>query len=560
VEDTRKTTAAEAAGHFNLQAYWKVFWRKKFYFFVPLVLSVLIAIIGVRRLTPIYESHAMLAIEDKNILSPTVEQYVPSPERRSQMREQQFKAMIETRVKSNDFLRLIVQDLLLQRSEEMRRIVESAAQGKEQDTPLDERVIRYIVALLKKKVTVQNTMPGFFTLGVYDTNPSTAYVLAGKITEKFIEATRQDQILGIRQAGAFSDEQLAIYKDKLEISEKELSRIKREMADSAIENNPVNSANINFARAIKQSTGSDVERSRIALRRVREKLVELLNLVPTSERIASDETVRNCENQLTGYGEEKILRDLSGDVQNPMPPEPFDAATAELRGRIADIIQDEYRSVTTDVHPLIIEYYYQRSLADYYSFVDRRLQGYIDQYTKNYDRTPLLEREFSRLTQEVETNRGIYKDFLGSKTSARISEAVQTTNLGLSMTIIERAEKPLSPVKPDPLMIILAAVLFGGGCGLGAILITEYLDDSFRSVDEVERVLGTPVLGTVPKMESGFAWERKRRGVMIAAWIIGAVLIVGIMSGTLYFYANYLKSSGLGIELREDRSPVEVQQ
>jgi hypothetical protein len=153
----------------------------------------------------------------------------------------------------------------------------------------------------------------------------------------------------------------------------------------------------------------------------------------------------------------------------------------------------------------------------------------------------------------------VYKAFLESKTSAKISEAAQTTNLGLSMNIIERAEKPFTPVKPDPLKIVIVAILFGAACGLGAILVTEYLDDSFKSVEEVERVLKTTVLGTVPKMETGFAWEKKQRGIMIVSWIVGVILFIVVMSGAFYLYANYLRSSGLGLQIKPEQSATEVQ-
>ena len=558
MENVRKVTPEEEPSRINLHAYWKVFWRKKFYLIIPLGLSAIIAVAGVRRLTPIYESHTMLTVEDNTGLSPTIERYVPESDSRSQMRNQQFRSMIETRVKSNDFLKLIVEDLGLQRADQVRRYVESSS-GKERGAPLDELVMRYLVGLLKKKIEVSSPMPGFYTVGVYDTDPATAYVLAEHVTETFINVSRQDQIQGLRQAGAFSDEQLAIYKEKLEGSEKELARIKREMADSQIEHNPVNSANVTFARALKQTVGAEADRSGIALRRVRERLIQLLSVVPSSDKITSDEMVRNSENNLVAYGEEKLIRDLAMTPQAPIAPDQFNEAVASLRSRITDLVQAEYRNLSADVYPLIVEYFYQRSLNDYYSFIDRKLQGYIDQYTKNYDMRPGLEREVSRLTQELETNRAIYRAFLESKTSARISEAVQTTNLGLSMNIIEHAEKPLTPVKPNPLEIIIIAVIFGGACGLAAIVITEYVDDSFRSIDDVERVLRTPVLCTVPKMAAGFAWERKQRGVMIISWIVGLALFIGILSGALYIYANQLKSSGLGLELKADQPATEVE-
>ncbi|MGD1048838.1 MAG: GNVR domain-containing protein [Candidatus Krumholzibacteriaceae bacterium] len=559
MESVKKVTSDEEQGRINLHAYWKVFWRKKFYLIVPLVLSGIIAYFGVRHLTPVYESHTMISIEDKNILSPTIERYVPEAETRNQIRDQQFRSVIETRLKSNDFLKLVIEELGLQNSDQIRRYIENVSRANRGGVPIDDLVMRQLVGLLKKKIGVDSPMSGFFTIEVFDTDPATAYVLAEHITESFINVTRQEQIQGIRQAGAFSDEQLAIYKEKLEASEKDLALIKREMADSEVEHNPVNSANVNFARALKQTSGTDADRSAIALKRVRDRLVQLLNVVPSSDKITSDETVRNCENKIVAYGEEKLLRDLAGPQQASQSPDAFNDGAAALRSRIDELVRGEYHTISPDVLPLIDEYFYQRSLNDYYSFIDRKLQGYIDQYSKNYEMRPGLEREFNRLTQEVETNQASYKVFLESKTSARISEAVQTTNLGTSMNIIERAEKPLSPVKPNPLKIMLLAVMFGGACGLAAIVVTEYMDDSFRSIEEVERVLKTPVLGTVPKMAIDFTWEKKKRGVMIAAWIVGVALFVAIMSGALYMYAKQLKSSGLGIELKEDQRATEVQ-
>jgi hypothetical protein len=331
------------------------------------------------------------------------------------------------------------------------------------------------------------------------------------------------------------------------------------LAESDVEKNPVNTGNLAYAEVLKQTMDAETDRNAIALRRVRGKLVEILNLVPSSDKITSDERVRNCERKLVASGEEKLLRDLSQVQESPPPPDEFKAAAEDLRNRITTVVQAEYRSIAADLHPLIAEYYYQRSLVDYYAILNRRLEGYIDQYSKNYERKPSLERQFNGLTHEVETNRAVYKAFLESKTSAKISEAAQTTNLGLSMNIIERAEKPFTPQKPDPLKIVIVAILFGAACGLGAILVTEYLDDSFKSVEEVERVMKTTVLGTVPKMETGFAWEKKQRGIMIVSWIVGVVLFIVVMSGAFYLYANYLRSSGLGLQIKQEQPATEVQ-
>ncbi len=550
VENVKKFVPDEDDQAVNIQAYLKIFWRKKYYLIVPLILSLGISIIGVKRLTPIYESYTLVSVEDRNILSRTMGQYVTSIEDQSRMRNQRFHAMLETRLRSRTFLESIVTDLGLHRAYNIRQ--ESASSEVDaDDVSEEEMVVRYLAALLGSKITIQNPNFGFFRVGVYDTDPTTAYVLARKVSAKLQEVINLDQLQGIRQAGAFSDEQLAIYKEKLESSEKELARVRREMMQAETVSNPVNADNMHIADARKRSMRAAIGRSDITLNDVRTNLAEIFDQVPSSDKISEDERIKSLEEQLVAYGEERLIVELGTSDELSAENGTFVALQQELQDRIAAVVEEEYREFSPALYPLITEYFYQRYMIDYYRSRERRLQGYIDQFRQNIERRPMLERELSRLRLEVESNRTIYQTFLQSKTSAQITEAVQNTNLGLRVSIVETAEKPFRPVKPDKLLIIVATVLFGAACGLGTILITEYVDDSFRSVDEVQKIMKLPVLGTVPKTVSSFAWERKKRGKMVLLWIVGLFVLTAILSGSLYFYARSLKMTSIGIELED---------
>jgi len=550
VENIKSIVPEDEQSRINLYEYWKIFWKKKYYIFMPVIIAIVISYFGVKFLTPIYESTTLLSIEDKNILSQTVGKYISSVEERSRLRNRQYRAMIETKIKSRPFLEALIKEMGLDKSEKLRNMIENSRTGSTGGLSIEERIIRHLVESLREKIRVDSPMPGFFKISVYDTDPTTSYVLAKKVSEKFIESTRQAQIEGIRQAGAFSDEQLAIYKEKLEASEKELARIKKEMMESDVESNPVNSANIHYSEALRRSIAAKIERNEIALKRVRKKLVAVFGLVPSTDRVSGDESVKNSEKRLIAYSEESLLNELREGRDIPDDAE-FKQITEDLRQRIMDIVQSEYGKFSPEIHSLITEYFYQQYILDSLKFQKRKLDGYIEQFKKNLARRPFLEREFNRVSHEVETNRAIYQAFLESKTSAQISEAVQSTNLGLRINIIEQPEKPLTPVKPNKIKIILLALIFAGACGLGAIVVTEYLDDSFRSIVEVERMLKLPVLGTVPKMASGFEWEKKRRGKLILFWIIGIVLFSLLLTGSLYIYSKHLKSAGIGVELKD---------
>ncbi|MEI8351141.1 MAG: polysaccharide biosynthesis tyrosine autokinase [bacterium] len=54
------------------------------------------------------------------------------------------------------------------------------------------------------------------------------------------------------------------------------------------------------------------------------------------------------------------------------------------------------------------------------------------------------------------------------------------------------------PVWPDPVKILIAALVIGLGSGLGLAMAAFYMDDKVQSVSDVESVVGVPFLGGIP--------------------------------------------------------------
>ncbi len=551
MENIRKFVPDEKEQKIDLQAYWKIIWRKKFFLLVPLVLSLVIAVLGARRLTPVYESYALITAEEQNIFAGTMTRYITPVETRRQDRNRRYMAMIKTRVMSREFLEMVIIDLGLHRSYELRAT--ASENGDLEAQSGEELTIRLLVGRLRSKINVRTTLPGFFRIGVLDSDAGTAHVLASIISDKYIEVSRQAKLQGLRQAGAFSDAQLAIYKEKLEDAERELDQVRRELATTSAGTNPINIANVHIAEARVKSLSARVGRNEMGLNRVRERLTSVLfGMIPSTDRVETDEVLTNIEGQVLADTEERLLQELSGNETAVTDLTEYEALWEELRARISEIVHVEYSEFSNDVRPLITEYFFQRKQTNFLRSIERRLGGYIEQYRGNISRRPQLEREESKLTHEIGTNQAIYDAFLESKTTTQISEAMQSTNLGVRMSVIEKAERPIVPVKPDKLKIVVIAAMFGMICGVGSILVTEYMDDSFRSVDEVQRILKLPVLGTVPKTVSHFAWEKKKLGKIVLIWTVGLLLFITMVSGVMFIYAKALQESSIGVELSDD--------
>ena len=91
-------------------------------------------------------------------------------------------------------------------------------------------------------------------------------------------------------------------------------------------------------------------------------------------------------------------------------------------------------------------------------------------------------------------------DAIGEVFSEQVSEVSPSAN-AINATLWERAAVPVEPVSPNFLLNTLLAMALGLLIGVGIASLLEYLDDSWNSPEEVERISGVPTLGVVPEIE-----------------------------------------------------------
>jgi capsular exopolysaccharide synthesis family protein len=107
------------------------------------------------------------------------------------------------------------------------------------------------------------------------------------------------------------------------------------------------------------------------------------------------------------------------------------------------------------------------------------------------------------LKREADTNRELYKNLLQRMKEAGISAGIKASNI----QVVDRAEVPTYPFKPNIPRNILFAAVVGLLLGVGLAFFFEFLDNTIKTPEDVEQMIRLPSFGMVPEI----SYERRKR-------------------------------------------------
>lgn len=124
----------------------------------------------------------------------------------------------------------------------------------------------------------------------------------------------------------------------------------------------------------------------------------------------------------------------------------------------------------------------------------------IQEYEKRVEVTPTNEQKLLSLTRDYDISQKNYEILLQKKLNAKISENLEKRQKGEQFRILDSANLPEKPYKPNRLMIILYGMLLSGGVSVGFIFLAEQLHSSFKKPEDLSGVIDLPVLAIIPTM------------------------------------------------------------
>ncbi len=139
--------------------------------------------------------------------------------------------------------------------------------------------------------------------------------------------------------------------------------------------------------------------------------------------------------------------------------------------------------------------------ADYRGAIEREsaLKTKVDELKQNYLDLRRRSIQYNIYQQEVDTNRALYDGLLQRFKEIGVAGGVGINNI----SVVDAADIPQKPSSPRLLLNVFVSLLAGLGIGALLAFAFEQIDEAIADPAEVERRLGLPLLGSVPKVDAG---------------------------------------------------------
>jgi capsular exopolysaccharide synthesis family protein len=132
----------------------------------------------------------------------------------------------------------------------------------------------------------------------------------------------------------------------------------------------------------------------------------------------------------------------------------------------------------------------------------------VDPQSRIESELNLVEARTNVLQREGETQSALFDSVLKQMREADIGKE----NAPVSVDVVQAPSLPDSPAKPRKFLVLALAGLGGLAIGVIAVFVSHGLDNSLKTVEEVEQFLNLPVLGSLPLVRKPGA-ERGGLGV-----------------------------------------------
>lgn len=160
----------------------------------------------------------------------------------------------------------------------------------------------------------------------------------------------------------------------------------------------------------------------------------------------------------------------------------------------------------------------------------QKLKEKLAEYEARVAQAPQVERDYLALSREHENALRRYQDLKARQMEAQIGQELEDESKGESFQLIDPAQFPEQPVKPNRIAITFLSLIFAIACGLGYALVAEALDGTIRGVKGIAVLLTAAPLAVIPEIFVPSDYYRRKKFNKIAVTVMLGSFVAVILA------------------------------
>ena len=375
-------------------------------------------------------------------------------------------------------------------------------------------IMQDVVEQMRDDIKLEPPAPGLqtFKVGFVSNDPQTARKVTERLASLYIEENLRDRESLAENTSLFLESQLEDARRRLKAQEEKLEAYTTRHSGTMPEQVGSNMQAIsNFQIQLKEvNAGITHGRERRLMLERQLADAELPTTAPLSnaaadptQKVSAAQQLEAAKTQLEILRQrytpehpdiksgERLIRDLQikADEEAKLAKlNPSKASPAELaRQRNIRDLKDQIGDIDRGIAAANVE--------------AAGLRTRINEYQARIDVVPERESELVELTRDYDTLKLTYTSLLSKKEDSKLAANLERGQIGEQFRILDPASLPERPSnQATRLTLAIGASLGGLVLGLMVIGALEYRDTSFKTEEDVMRVLSLPVLALVPVM------------------------------------------------------------
>jgi len=477
----------------QMQEYWSTILRGKWLVLGSMVAGIAVAVTLCMVLPKSYRSSTLIMIENQKI----PEDYVKGIGGAS---IEQRLTMIQQQVMSRTILSQILDEYDLYGRQVEREGHESAI-----DTLRKMIKVETVGTLGASGKSVEAV-----TLSFAHEDPTTAMNVTAKLASLFIEENvkvREQLVTGV---SVFLEQELSEAKKALETQEEAISKYKTKYMGQLPEQMEANLRTLDRLQTELTATDDLLHRQSDRLSRVEKSIKEYEASGGTAADTDNPKSVNTVVDPLVVrlHELERRLTSLRAEWKETYPD------IEDTKQEIEDVkaqLAEKYNAQTTDqdgeipktFDPYLKELFKQRNdlRTELSAIRDRRarLVEQIRDTERRVEQIPSREQDLMILLRDYDNRKKNYQALLDKRLNAHVAENLEKRQQGEQFRVLDPANLPQKPEKPNRLVIMMFGLIGGCGLGIGLAMGLDRLNPTFRRREEVEVMPGMRVLATIPQ-------------------------------------------------------------